>query len=352
MWDVIVAGAGPAGAVAALVLSRAGYRTLLADKLGDNGSKIGEALPGSGVRLLRSLGLPVPEIGGPHTSIGGTFSSWNSDSLLVSDAIRDPDGPGWRLDRKRFDADLRNAATDVGATYRADDIGDVRRGDDGWEVRFCAGGTARARWIVDATGRRAAIARRLGISRIRDSRLIAFYATGRADANFQLNRTVIEAVPGGWWYAARLPSGAPVAGFHTDAQKAARLHAEPDAWSRELARTRHVARIICRTEFVKVARALDARGARLAQISGDRWIACGDAAMCFDPISGQGIFSALHSGYAGGMAVIDALNRDTGKLDEYSSRMNDVWNIYRTRRRAIYRTERRWPTAGFWSGER
>jgi flavin-dependent dehydrogenase len=333
------------------VLAREGYRTLLADKLGDNGGNIGEALPGAAVRLLGSLGLPAPEIGGPHAPISGTFSSWNSETLLAVDAIRDPYGPGWRLDRRRFDADLRNSAISAGVTYRADDWRDLWRRDGDWEVRFVAG-VERARWIVDATGRRAAVARRLGVSRIRDRRLIAFYATGRADPNFQLDRTVIEAVPEGWWYAARLPSGAPVAGFHTDARKAACLHAEPGAWIEELARTKHVARIISPAQFDKLPRALDARGARLAHVGGDGWIACGDAAMCFDPISGQGIFSALHSGHAAGMAVIAALNHDREKPDAYPSQMNEVWNICRTRLQAIYQNQRRWPAAGFWSSER
>jgi flavin-dependent dehydrogenase len=143
-----------------------------------------------------------------------------------------------------------------------------------------------------------------------------------------------------------------VAGFHTDARKAARLRTEPGGWMQEFDRTRHVARLLSDARFEEPACALDARGGRLASLSGNGWIACGDAAMCFDPIWGQGIFSALHSGYASGLAVIGALNRGSEKLDEYSSRMNDVWNIYQRRLQTIYRTERRWPSADFWSCER
>ena len=349
MWDAIVAGAGPAGAVAAATLSRNGLRVLLADKIDPSAHKIGEALPGAAVRLLRSLGLPAPDIGGPHTPIGGNLSSWNSEALVATDFIRDPSGPGWRLDRARFDADLRAAAVGAGAAYRSAHVRDLAREETGWRIRFDDGSVEQARWIVDATGRRAALARRLGIKRMRDARLIALYAMGRAVPDFQLNRTLVETAPDGWWYAARLPSGVPVAGFHTHAREAARLKADPGAWTKALGRTRHIGPMLRAAQFARPMRAVEACGARLAQFRGDAWVACGDAATSFDPISGQGLFSALHGGMTTGLAVAGALNCDGAKLDEYASRMEDAWSIYRVRCRAVYRSERRWATEPFWS---
>jgi flavin-dependent dehydrogenase len=347
MWDVIVGGAGPAGAVASFMLSRLGCRTLLADKLVDRGCKIGETLPGAAARLLRSVGLPAPEITGPHSRIGGVFSSWNSDRLLARDSIHDPYGPAWRLDRRRFDADLRQAAIAAGAFHVDKDVRDLQRQNSSWEVHLCDGKVERARWIVDATGRRAALARRLGTRRIRGKQLVALYAVGRA-ANSELDRTIVEATPEGWWYAGRLPSGALMAGFHTEASKAAHLRTKLDAWIAELAKTRHVCQFAPPELFDTSLHLLDARDARLANFEGYGWIACGDAAMCFDPISGQGIFSALQSGYAAATTVICALNGEIEKLPEYSSRMNDVWTIYRARSQAAYRSERRWRSGGFW----
>jgi flavin-dependent dehydrogenase len=351
MWDVIIAGAGPAGAAAAFILTRMGYRTLLADKLADRSCKIGDMLPGAAVRLLRSLGLPAPEAGGPHKRAGVIFSSWNSPGLLARDSIRDPYGPAWRLDRRRFDDDLRQAAIAAGTIYRTKEVSDLQRQGGNWKVRLCDGEIERAKWIVDATGRRSALARRLRVNRIRDKQLIAFYAVGRVDAN-SVDCTIVEATSEGWWYTTRLPSGAPMAGFHTDARTAAYLRTKPDAWAAALAKTQHVSRFASPKMFDRPLRALDARGARLANFEGDGWIACGDAAICFDPISGQGIFSALQSGYAAAMTVTWALNGEIKKPLEYSSQMNDVWSIYRARSRAAYQSERRWQNIGFWSCER
>jgi 2-polyprenyl-6-methoxyphenol hydroxylase-like FAD-dependent oxidoreductase len=230
MWAAIVAGAGPAGALAAIALARSGHRALLADRIGDRVDKIGEALPEAAGRLLRSLDLPVLDTGGAHAAIGGILSSWNSDELMAIDAFRHPDGQGWRLDRARFDADLRAAAAAAGASFRADRVRSVRRQGDGWEIGFEDGRVEHARWIVDATGRNRLLARRLGVPRVRGPRLVAFYARGTADAALRTDRTLIEAVPEGWWYAARLPSGAPIAGFHTDARTAAVLRSDAGAW--------------------------------------------------------------------------------------------------------------------------
>jgi flavin-dependent dehydrogenase len=348
VWDVIVAGAGPAGSVAAYTLARAGHRTLLADNLAGRGSKIGETIPGAAVRLLRSFGLPAPEIDGPHRSVSTILSSWNSPDLLARYSIRDPYGTAWRLDRDAFDSDLRLAAIAGGVTFRTNHVGELQTQRGCWEVRFCDGAIEHTKWIVDATGRRAALARRLGVQRFRDERLIAFYGVGRIDPDWQADRTIVEAVSEGWWYAARLPSGAPIAGFHTRARKASDLRIKRDAWTEELIQTQHVSKFVSPKLFDKPPRALDARGARLADFDGDRWIACGDAAMCFDPISGQGIFSALQSGHAAAEAVVHALDGDTAKLSQYSSRMEDAWAICRSRARTIYRSERRWQSSPFW----
>jgi flavin-dependent dehydrogenase len=275
------------------------------------------------------------------------LSSWNSEILIATDSISDSAGPGWRLDRSLFDADLRSAARQAGATYRTARVREVQRHSASWTVRFDDGGVERARWIVDASGRRSVLARRLGIKRLRGARLIALYAIAQANSSLKLNRTVVEAVRGGWWYAARLPSGEPIAGFHTYREMARNL-VDLNTWKRIFKDTQHIASMLLDANFDCAVQVMDAGGARLAQFSGDGWIACGDAAMSFDPISGQGIFSALESGKETGLVLADALSERDGGLRAYSKRLETAWQIYRTRCRGVYRMERRWITEPFW----
>jgi flavin-dependent dehydrogenase len=349
MWDAIIAGAGPAGAVAAHVLARNGCRVLLADASDVGKHKVGEALPGVALRLLRSLALPIPSCEGPHREIGGNLSSWNSEELVPTDFIHDPDGPGWRLDRLCFDATLRESAILSGATFKNASVVDVARRGELWQVKLQDGGIPAARWLIDATGRRAAIVRRLGAKRNRDIPLVALYALGKPKARLCLNRTVVEAVPGGWWYAAFLPSGAPIAGLHVRPQDAVRLSAIPGGWHQALLETRHIFPMFSNAVFDRPLGPLDASGARLNRFVGEEWIACGDAALSFDPLSSQGIFSALHSGMTAGLAVAGALNGDLTLIDSYAARLEEVRRIYVVHLQRIYRSESRWPTESFWS---
>lgn len=348
MWDAVVAGAGPAGAVAACMLARGGARVLLVDRSAAT-DKIGETLPGAAVRLLRKLDLPAPAPGGPHRQIAGAFTWWGSDELAANNSIFDPYGPAWRLDRMRFDAALRAAAVQAGAQARAARLEAIARDGICWRIALDDGAVESARFAIDASGRRALLARRLGIKRRREQRLIALYGLGEANGDFALKRTLIEAAPEGWWYAAQLPSGAVLAGLHTEPCAAARLRAKAGEWQRALAGTRYIAPALAAARLTRQLSPLDAGGARLELAGGDGWVACGDAAMSFDPLSGQGIFNALHGGMAAGQAVAAALQGNASGLAAYAARLEQVWAIYWARSRAIYASERRWPDQPFWS---
>src|ERR1700683_2061904 len=132
MWDVIIAGAGPAGSLSAVRLARAARRFLLGDRARRGDRKFGETLPGAAALLLRGLDLPAPQIGGPHCPVGGNFFAWNSDTLVAADFINDLNGPAWRLDRSRFDEELRSAAVRAGAVASSAFVKDIQTGRSCW----------------------------------------------------------------------------------------------------------------------------------------------------------------------------------------------------------------------------
>jgi flavin-dependent dehydrogenase len=348
-WDVVVAGAGPAGIAAASVLTSGGSRVLLADRPSTTAHKIGEALPGAGVRILKSLGLPIPRVGKEAYCIRGNLSAWGSGQLRVTDFMLDCDGPGWRLNRMNFEEEMRRFVCEQGAEFRATRIAETTRAGAMWRIRFKDGSSAVSRWLVDATGRNATVARRLSIEREYGPAMVAVYALGVAQTRWGSDRTLVESAPRGWWYAAWLPSGAPIAVFHAQPDCAVRLRKNAQLWHQALRRTRHVGRALSSGAFPGPLLAVDAGESRLRRFSGDGWIACGDAAMAFDPIAAQGLLSALYTGRLAGHAVLAELQSRSGAFHGYSERLEQSWAIYKAAMRRIYHQEDRWRSRPFWA---
>ncbi len=178
--DVLVVGAGPAGAIASRVLAQAGYRTGLMDEIRHT-EKIGESLPGAARPLLRDLGLLSWMADSGAQPCLGNLSAWGNETLVATDFIRDPHGTGWHLNRVRFDAGLREAALADGAQWYESKLNAVFPEKENWRIPLSTH-DIQARWLIDASGRRSVCAKHLGFKRLRDEPLIALYPTFRPPA--------------------------------------------------------------------------------------------------------------------------------------------------------------------------
>ncbi|HEX8213270.1 MAG TPA: tryptophan 7-halogenase [Longimicrobium sp.] len=350
-YAAVVAGGGPAGAAAALALARAGRRVLLVDAA-PAAAAVGEALPPVGRALLGELGLLDGFLRQGHAPTPGNASAWGSGMLATHDFIFGLHGHGWHLDRARFDAGLLAAAADAGAEIvtPARIVGAERAGD-GWRVRIDRGREAECAWMVDATGRSAAVARRLGGARVRHDRLVAFHARFRPrDGADRDGRTLVEAGADGWWYTARLPAGERVAAFLADVDDpSARALRDPSRFQAALARTTHVCAALHGYAPASAPRGADAGSARLATPAGEGWIAAGDAALSFDPLSSHGILNALHTGTRAAAAVHARLSGDREAVTSYAEHVAAIYAAYLGHLRAYYGSERRWADRPFWS---
>jgi flavin-dependent dehydrogenase len=353
-YAAVVAGGGPAGCAAALALAREGRRVLLVDAAPSTPA-VGEALPPVGRALLGELGLLGAFLAQGHAPSHGNASAWGGGELATHDFLFGLHGHGWHLDRARFDAGLRAAAFAAGADVLSPArVAGAARTGDGWLVRIRLAGEVRevaCGWVVDATGRSAAVARRHGGARVRHDRMVAVHARFRplpgAD---QDGRTLVEAVPEGWWYTARLPNGERVAAFLADAGGGGRGGLlTPAAFQAALARTSHVRAAVAGYAPASTPRGADAGSARLASSTGDGWIAAGDAAVSFDPLSSHGILTALHTGSLAGGAVHAHLAGHAGAIADYARHVDAVYASYLRHLQRYYAMERRWPDRPFWA---
>jgi 2-polyprenyl-6-methoxyphenol hydroxylase-like FAD-dependent oxidoreductase len=219
--DVAIIGAGPAGAAAGLALGGRA-RVLLIDRVAEPAPRIGESLIPAARRLLSDLGVLKAFEAEPHPPYLGNRSVWGGD-WAETDFLRDPDGAGWHLDRVRFETFLRKAAGARGcriiAPAKLETI--AARGAGGWDIAVTDGRDRleiEAKVVIDATGRAATVAKRLGAARKNSDRLTARWIRGQTSG--ETSRTAgfstVESEAEGWWYTAPLADGTRVLAFHTD----------------------------------------------------------------------------------------------------------------------------------------
>lgn len=352
-YDVAIVGGGPAGSAAAITLARLGRHVVLADSSPTQRFRVGEGFPPSARSLLNDLQILDEFLAAGHRPSYGNVSVWGDAEPRTDDFIGHLHGQGYQLDRARFDQQLRDAARQAGvAVYESSRLTLQARDDDGFQLRLNAGDRLSSRWLIDAGGRPAVLARQLGAQRLADDRLGAFFLLLHSPQDSDRDgRTLVEAVENGWWYSVLLPSGQRLVTFLGDLDLLDRQHLlSADGLWQALERT-HVLSHLChqhRYQPEGPAQGRDASSGRLAQLQGDGWTAVGDAALSFDPLSSQGIATALYSGQYCAQAVHAALQGDGQALARYADLQARIYRAYLGNRQAFYGMEQRWSGSAFW----
>jgi len=353
--DVLVFGGGPAGAALALALVKRGYSAAIIERSDYRSPRIGETLPPAIKQLLVRLGIWEQFLAEKHLPSFGTRSAWGANRLRDNDFIFNPYGAGWHVDRARFDEMFARCAEEAGACiYRRAKVCSVQENNQGWQIQFSGGNRLRrleTRFAVDATGRAAWLARKRGARRLTVDRLlgvVGFFAK-HSSAPSPDTSTLIEAVEHGWWYSAVLPDSRLVVAYMTDADLYATAQKQAsDYWLRQLASTTYTRSRLTGYALASCRRIVAANSFRLDRVGHDNWLAIGDAAMAFDPLSGQGIYKALQSALGGADSIERYFKGRNSALREYAVTAEQNFDRYLLTRSAFYSRERRWPDSNFW----
>lgn len=351
-YDVAVLGGGPAGSAAAIELAKHGQRVIVLERSVYDGIRVGETIAPQAAQWLRRLGIPDALASVPHVPAPQVIRVWESP-VPASDPLGfENERHGWHVDRARFDSMLSEEAERAGAVVRRGAMAlACERTDDQWRLEIaCAGRRVdvHAHWVIDATGRRSWLLRRLRVRPSSLDRLVGLlgYAGPRASASPAL---FVEATPLGWWYSAPLPGQRSVAAFMTDGDLIERDGRDlASFWEEQRARSALIARLHGSGASL---RAVVARTARASTVAAHGWIAVGDAAAAFDPLFGLGVSHALASGWSGARAVLDARERGAAALASYDAWSASQFSDYVDRRDRIYGAVARFDSP-FWQRRR
>ncbi len=352
--DILVVGGGPAGVSAAIASARTGARVTLFERARRQYVKPGEILEPTIKYPLRELGLwdRFQELG--SLPVAGNLSIWDDAEPVEACGMLNPHGHGHLVDRGRMESWLIEEARRAGVRVLTGERRIEARDPPSRVVAWLEGGRrveARPALVIEATGRARVV---IGDGRRRriDSliALLAYVADDPRQARDQ--RIYIEAMQDGWWYSAPLPGNATVFALLTDADLV-----PGGAESREaFFRSRFAATRITRERRPSIPhtcrlRTHPANSARRTAISGSWWVAIGDAAATYDPLSGFGVTGALTKGTALARLIANSPTLSDA-ISAYEAAEEAAYSDYLHDRRRTYARVARWSKDPFWTRRR
>ncbi|MGB1242382.1 MAG: tryptophan 7-halogenase, partial [Chitinophagales bacterium] len=341
-YDVIIVGAGPAGSASAISLAQKSLKVGLIDIIHPNRPKVGESIPAAIKRLLQRLDIKgIESILRPneYKSCISTASAWGENQWHYQDAILNPEGNGWHIDRNAFDAALYQQALEKGVIPIRNQVKSVTVQEDYYTVKLKSqtensNSILHTKWLIDATGRASKVGRSLGFEKEKLSEQMAAIAWVNTieDCDFS---TRIKSVNNGWWYTALLPNQKRIIAFHgllDEVQQ--RVHA-PDVFIESFNNANLVKNKISSSQITGKIQGKDASFGKLTTIAQHRFFAVGDAAVAFDPLAAQGIFFALYSGIQASEAIIKSQENPTLKDTFCSTFVEQIERVFQYNQKTL-----------------
>nr|WP_026196348.1 geranylgeranyl reductase family protein [Corynebacterium lubricantis] len=310
--ELVIVGAGPSGAAAALAAARAGIDTLLLDAATFPRDKTcGDGLTPRAVHSLKELGVDhvLPKYRNNGLKLhgyGGSVEAPWPDGHFGTEGSASP--------RTTFDAALVDAARAAGA--------EVWQGCSANDVEFESGkisaistslGTVRPKWVIVADGVRSPFGKLLGRQWHRDEVYgiaARSYCTSPLDqepwmhSHVELRDESGEVQPGYGWI---FPLGDGHVNLGCGALSTAERPAKINTKKLLSAYAGFVREEWQLGDEQHVTSAMLPMGGAVSNVAGGNWMLIGDAAACVNPLNGEGIDYGLETA----IMAVDLLREET-----------------------------------------
>ena len=331
--EIIIVGKGIAGLTLSSLLHKKQIPHTVQYRAGDPvGIALAETLPPSAIPVLEKLDLlTLFEQATIHKTYG-YHSLWGSDRVTDHNFyFRQPAAYGLKIDKQYLLSELEQQQAKYLVPYQQNVLSDDQ-------------------FIIDATGRSRAVLTKMGISSITHDALVAYSChVPRIKHPLLTHSVYTETFRDGWGIVSGLNEQENVITLYTDKTSTAGSRLKQyQNWPASLSDTTYLHYFLTGDESTRVKGSI-ANSSRASFISGENWLAVGDAAIAFDPLASHGITNAVYTA----MSAADAIERftrfsDQGAVKNYSNSLAAIFDQYLLAKDQLYRRENRWPDSAFW----
>ena len=164
-FDVVIAGGGPAGSTAALLLVRAGFKVCILEKDRHPRFHIGESILPRTTPLLQELGIHDRILRLCHVTKNGAEFGFGDSTTTRKFTFKDAlikGTPVFNIERSIFDKELLEIAREAGASvFEGTPVRDITKLSDGAVEVQVDGRTIAGRVLLDASGQGTLVGRKL-----------------------------------------------------------------------------------------------------------------------------------------------------------------------------------------------
>lgn len=338
--DVIIVGSGVSGLILSILLKEQDIDHLVLDRVEKrNTLELPETIPPSTLVLLESLNL-LELFSKSSSKTFGYHSLWKSDTLTTDNFFNhNPYKHGLKLRKKKLLHDLGQLVTDRIVPFN--NLVDIERTDDNVAVTMesdHAQQTINGKVIVDATGRNRAVLKQLGVASESFSNQVALSCQLPYFKHPQLiHPTFTESFEHGWGIVSSLNEQ--INGITLYTEKGSLilpLLKDYRNWKEVLSNTRFLKDFLTDDVARKVVGGM-ANSSKSLQISGSNWLAIGDAAIAFDPLSSHGVSNAIYCANAASNAIrSNRTDQSVSAFKNYEETLSEVFDAYLEQKTTLY----------------
>ena len=351
--EVIIIGNGIAGITLAMLLQRKGISFALLHREGEKVPfALGETLPPSAMPLLQELKLLSLFEENAYRKTYGYHSMWGSSSVTdINFYHQNPFKNGLKINKHQTLEKMRDFIRDDMISYSKgfeiihEDHGNtvVLAKNEGVKI-------VQGKILIDATGRNRAVLQKLKIESTIHDKLVALSCHLPKIEHPKLTHEVyVESFKEGWGIVSALNETENICTIYTHKGHdiLAKLK-DVSQWKSALSETVYLKDFLIEDKNIKF-KGGNSNSSVAEQIAGNNWLALGDAAMSFDPLSSHGITNAIYTASKASEAIEKKLTiADTEAFPEYGETMQTIFQQYLQSKNQLYQQEVRWKEESFW----